>query len=177
MPEKAPDLLVRSFRCIPGDIRLVVAGGSSYSDAYRTELMEHASKDARVLLTGNVYGDALGELYSNAAAFVLPSDLEGMPLTLLEAASYGTPIVASDIAPHVEVLDPPGPGRRLFRAGDEEALTAALNDALSDQTAEREGAAKLREQVLGEYNWDAAVDVTEGVYERALDRRRPRSNS
>ena len=68
----------------------------------------------------------LEELYSNAAVFVLPSLLEGLPLTLLEAASYGCPIVASDIPPHLEVIGASGPGARLFPAGDIHQLTKAI---------------------------------------------------
>src|SRR5947199_340263 len=77
---------------------------------------------------------------SNAAAFVLPSSLEGLPLTLLEAASYGTPVVASDIPPHVEVLGEDSPGRRLFRSGSEDALLAAIERSIADPAAERAAA-------------------------------------
>ena len=174
VPEKAPDRLLRAFRTIPGDVRLVIAGGSSFSDAYRAQLVALADADERILLTGNVYGDELAELYSNAAAFVLPSDLEGLPLTLLEAAAYGTPVIASDIAPHREVLGDSGAGHRMFPAGDDASLAKELAESLADPTAERQGAAKLRQQVLRDYRWDDAVDATEQVYERVLTKRRRR---
>jgi glycosyltransferase involved in cell wall biosynthesis len=175
VPEKAPDRLLRAFRTIPGDVRLVIAGGSSFSDEYRAQLVALADADERILLTGNVYGEELAELYSNARVFVLPSDLEGLPLTLLEAASYGTPVVTSDIPPHLEVLGDSGPGHRIFPAGDEAALAKALSDALADPAAERNGATKLRDKVLREYRWDDAVDATEQVYQRVLTKRRRRS--
>jgi glycosyltransferase involved in cell wall biosynthesis len=164
VPEKAPDVLLRAFRAVPGDTRLVLVGGSSFTAGYVAELHRLAAADARVVLADYVYGDALTELYTNAAAFVLPSRLEGLPLTLLEAASYGTPVVASDIPPHVEVLESDGPGHRLVPPGDEEALARAITASLADRTTERAGAAELGRGVLDRYRWDDAAAATESVY-------------
>ena len=164
VPEKRPDLLVRAFRRVPGDTRLVIVGGSSFTDEYCAGLERLAGADDRVLLTGYVYGDELAELYTNAAAFVLPSQLEGLPSTLLEALSYGTPVVASDIAAHREVLAEGGPGGRLFPSGDEDALARALVGTLAGLPAERAGASKLRERVLSEYSWDDVADATDRLY-------------
>ncbi|MGH7776439.1 MAG: glycosyltransferase family 4 protein [Candidatus Dormibacterales bacterium] len=178
VPEKAPDLLVRAFSRLPGKVRLVAAGSPAHTDAYARQLMELGARDPRVLFAGPVYGTALEELYSNAAAFVLPSHLEGLPLTLLEAASYGLPVVASDIPPHVEVLGRGGPGRRLFRRGDEDALLAALASTLDAGHRERAGAAQLHDEVVRSYSWDQAALATERVYEEVLGagrRRRARS--
>jgi glycosyltransferase involved in cell wall biosynthesis len=170
VPEKAPDLLIRAFRRLPGDVRLVIAGGSSFTDDYVADLEREAAGDPRVVLAGYVFGDDLDELYSNAAAFVLPSYLEGLPLTLLEAASYGTPVVASDIPPNLEVVGADAPGHRLFPAGDEAALTEALRRAMAETKVERDGAATLRESVLAAYRWDAVTDQTEAVYRRVCSR-------
>ena len=95
---------------------------------------------------------------------VLPSALEGLPLTLLEAAAYGTPIVASDIPPHLEVLHDDGPGHRLFRAGSQASLLEALERSFRDPPAETEGAPKLRDVVLSTYRWESVVDDTERLY-------------
>lgn len=170
VPEKAPDLLIRAFRRYSGDLRLVLAGGSSFTDEYTDALRWQAAADPRVLLVGYVYGQALAELYSNAAAFVLPSALEGLPLTLLEAASYGTPVVASDLPPHVEVLGHDGPGRRLFPVGSEAGLVSALERCLKDPEVEHEGAAALGKLVLRRYRWDDVATATEQTYLELLDR-------
>lgn len=168
VPEKAPDLLVRAHREVAGDRPLVIAGDSSFTDDYVDGLRRAAAADPRVHLVGYVYGDDLAELYSNAAVFVLPSALEGLPLTLLEAASYGTPIVASDIAPHTEVLSPAGRARRMFASGSAEDLARVLSEALADPVQERAAAADLRADVLSRYDWDRAAELTEAVYERCL---------
>ena len=171
VPEKAPDLLLRTFRRLPGDHRLVLAGDTSFTDRFTGDLRRLAAADPRVVLPGYVYGAELQELYSNAAAFVLPSLLEGLPLTLLEAASYGLPVVASSIPPHLEVLGSAGPGRRLHRPGDADQLLAALGQVLADPAVERAGAVEVRDQVLRTYCWDDATERTEAVYRSVLRRR------
>jgi glycosyltransferase involved in cell wall biosynthesis len=166
VPEKAPDLLLRSFRRMTSGLALVIAGGSSFTDEYVRALTRAADADERVLLAGYVYGDTLRELYANAAAFVLPSTLEGLPLTLLEAASFGTPVVVSDIAPNLEVVGSEGPGRRVFAAGSEDELLAALERITRDPAREEAGASSLRGEVLERYRWEEAVTATEAVYLR-----------
>jgi glycosyltransferase involved in cell wall biosynthesis len=168
VPEKAPDLLVRAWSQVPGDQRLVVVGGSSFTDDYVRALEGAAQSDPRIVLAGYVYGSQLQELYANATAFILPSILEGLPLTLLEAASYGTPIVASDIPPHLEVLGADGPGHRLFPAGSEARLVEALARMRRDPGGEAAGAEELRDRVLATYRWDDVAERTEAVYLRAL---------
>lgn len=175
VPEKTPDLLIRAFsRVDDPNLRLAIVGGSSFTDDYVEQLRALAARDQRVCLTGPLCGPQLAELYSNAGLFVLPSNLEGLPLTLLEAASYGLPIVASDIPPNLEVLESDGPGRRIFRAGNEDGLVHAIERALNDLVLERKGATLTQEHVLSTYQWDAIAEQTEAVYERALARVRRR---
>ena len=170
VPEKAPDLLIRAFRRIDTTSRLVIAGGSSFTDRYVRDLEALAARDDRVLMIGPVHGDLLPELYSNAALFVLPSSLEGLPLTLLEAASYRLPLVASDIPPHREVIGGDTPGGRLFPSGNEAALAEALTATLGRLDDARRGALVLGERVTREYDWDTATDATEEVYLAVLRR-------
>ena len=172
VPEKAPEQLLAAFADVPGDIRLVLAGGSSHTDEYVADLQAQAAADPRVIMAGYVYGTELEELYSNAAVFVLPSLLEGLPLTLLEASSYGCPIVASDIPPHLEVIGASGPGARLFPAGDIHQLTKAITEALqAPPEEERAGADALSERVRTTYSWDTAAAETDALYRRVRDRR------
>ncbi len=172
VPEKAPEHLLAAFADVPGDTRLVMAGGSSHTDEYVSDLHSMAAADPRVIMAGYVYGAELEELYSNAAAFVLPSLLEGLPLTLLEAASYGCSIVASDIPPHVEVVGSSGPGARLFATGDIPALTKALTEALqAPADEERAGAEALSTRVRATYSWDRATAETEALYAELIARK------
>jgi glycosyltransferase involved in cell wall biosynthesis len=175
VPEKAPDQLIRAYRQVPGDRRLVIVGDSSFSGEYTAGLKELARQDPRVLFTGFAFGDLLSELFRHAALFVQPSLLEGLPITLLEAASYGLPVVASDIPPHLEVLGrSSAPGRRIFATGDESALAAAITAAFAGGPAETAGAGVLRGEVLAGYNWDRATDQLERLYLDVVRGRRSR---
>lgn len=171
VPEKLPDVLIKAFADVTHDVRLVLAGGSSFSDDYSGRLRAAADRDARVLLPGYVHGQALADLYAGAACFVLPSAVEGLPLTLLEAASHGLPVIVSDIAPNVEVVGVDGPGRRVVPVGDVAALTAALTAVLDSLSRERLGAVALRDEVLEQYQWDHVTDELEQVYARVMSRR------
>jgi glycosyltransferase involved in cell wall biosynthesis len=172
VPEKDPALLLRAFRMLDTDLRLVMVGDSSHTDGFMTRLRELAAQDPRVQLVGYQYGASLAALFAGARLFVQPSLLEGLPISLLEAAAYGLPVVASDIAPHLEVLRASGPGRVIFRAGDLGRLVSALSESLAaDPGAAFAAAHRLREEVTRRYDWDVATDLLEAAYSRAMLRR------
>jgi glycosyltransferase involved in cell wall biosynthesis len=165
VPEKGAHLLLEAWdRLRPAGLKLVIAGGTSFTDDYVARLQSAAAGRDDVLLPGYVYGDALNELYANARVFVQPSSLEGMPLTLLEAAAHGAPVVASDIPVHAGMLGHDAPGQRLFSTGSTESLEQALRRALADPAREREAALRLRERVIDEYSWDRVTEATEELY-------------
>lgn len=172
VPEKSPDLLLEAYRDVPGERPLVVVGDSSDTDRYVGRLRELARADPRVRLVGSRYDGELAALFAGARLFVQPSTLEGLPITLLEAAAHGLPLLASDIAPHREVLRGTAPGRATFPVGDREALAAALTSALAvDDAAAFASARGFRGDVRSRYDWEVATDVLEAGYERALRRR------
>ena len=104
VPEKAPENLIKAFLEIDTDAKLVIVGDSADTDDYVASIKAMAKHDSRVIFTGYQYGEALQALFSNALAYVTASKLEGLPLTLLEAMSFGLPIGVSNIGPHTEVL-------------------------------------------------------------------------
>lgn len=108
VPEKGIRYLVEAFKNVKTDKKLVIAGGASDTDSFMEELKELAKGDDRILFTGFVQGAMLDELYSNAYIYTLPSDLEGMPLSLLEAMSYGNCCLVSDIPECTEVVEDNG---------------------------------------------------------------------
>ncbi|MBU3111071.1 glycosyltransferase family 4 protein [Clostridium lacusfryxellense] len=103
VPEKGLHYLLEAFKNIDTDKKLVIAGASSHSNDYVKKIKNMAKNDDRVIMTGFVQGKELEELYSNCYLYVLPSDVEGMPLSLLEALSYGCRCLVSDIEENCEV--------------------------------------------------------------------------
>ena len=157
--EKGAHYLVDAHARAGIAIPLVIAGDSSHSDEYADALRERAG--GNVLFTGYQYGARLAALFRHAALFVLPSDLEGLPIVLLEAVAYGVPVLASDIPPNLEVLGEHG---RYFRAGNREALGCAMSECLQDLTLMRERALALSEQALRDYDWDRVALETSALY-------------
>ncbi len=120
-----------------------------------------------VRFAGNVYGARLASLFRNAALFVLPSDLEGLPIVLLEALCYEVPVLASDIPPNREVMD----GMcATFKAGDIRDLQEKLGRCLSSADSLKAGARLAASRVACRYEWDAVTDETVSVYARVSNR-------
>lgn len=161
VPEKRPELLIEAFKALDTNKRLVIAGGSSDTSAYEKELRAAAQGDPRILFTGFVNGEPLEELYSNCYAYVLPSDVEGMPMSLLEAMAYGRCCVTSDIPECADVLVGNG---MTFEKGSADSLQSALKALLSEggRTAALGAAAKAH--VENTYNWDSVVERTLELY-------------
>lgn len=163
VPEKGETYLIEAFKQVKTDKKLVIAGGSSDTERYMQELKVLAAEDERILFTGFVQGQLKDELYSNAYVYTLPSDLEGMPLSLLEAMSYGNCCLVSDIPECAEVVEDKAVR---FRKSDVEALRDRLQ-ALCDQpdivAGYREHAADF---ILNKYGWNDVVEKTLALYRR-----------
>ena len=161
VPEKRPELLIEAFKALDTNKRLVIAGGSSDTSAYEKELRAAARGDSRIVFTGFVTGEPLAELYSNCYAYVLPSDVEGMPMSLLEAMAYGRCCVTSDIPECADVLA--GNGVK-FEKGGADSLRAALRDLLADAGRADALGTAAKAHVEKTYNWDSVVERTLAVY-------------
>lgn len=164
-PEKRLDWLIEAYREVaPAGVRLVVAGGSSATDDYVARLHRMAGADPNIIFTGYVTGQLKEELLSNALEFVIPSVLEGLPIALLEAMSYGLPCLASDIPPHREVITH-GVNGYLFAADSKADLVRLLRHILTAPVEELSAVGEAaREHVRVEYDWERVVDQVEGVY-------------
>lgn len=163
-PEKGVDHLVEAFKRLETDQRLVIVGGSSFTDDYERRVRDLASDDDRIILCGYVYGDELASLYGNADVYVQPSILEGVPLTVLEAAAHGIPLVLSDIPAHREILPVVRPGGRLFEVGNRDSLASALSEALRSASGDRPAAQVAAADIQKQFSWDSSADLTESVY-------------
>jgi len=159
VPEKGCHYLLDAYARLDTDVELVVAGGTSFSTDYVESLHERGGERVRFL--GYVYGDVLDELYSNARIFVLPSDIEGLPIALLEAMSFGNCCLTSDIPENLEVIGDCG---ATFHQGDVDDLAAKLEALIGNPDRCRSVGDRARRHVLETYDWDGVTLHTEAVY-------------
>lgn len=161
VPEKGLQYLIKAFMQVKTDKKLVIAGGSSDTVNFVSELKKMAKKDKRIIFTGFVQGKMLGELYSNCYIYVLPSDLEGMPLSLLEAMSYGNCCVVSDIDECTEVVDNKAV---IFKKSDINDLAKKMQILLENEQLTKQYKSTTAEFICNKYNWDRIVDKTLEIY-------------
>ncbi|MCI6715839.1 MAG: glycosyltransferase family 4 protein [Lachnospiraceae bacterium] len=161
VPEKGLHYLIEAFEKTDSDKKLVIAGGNSQAVEYMEQIHKMAAKDDRIIMTDFVQGQMLEELYSNAYAFILPSDVEGMALSLLEAMSYGNCCLVSDICENTEVTEDKA---LTFRKGDVADLRRQLEYMLAHPETVREYARQSADFICGKYNWDEVTDKTIMLY-------------
>lgn len=161
VPEKGLRYLIEAWKGIKSDKKLVIAGGSSDTQAFMDEL--RASSGDGVIFTGFQQGKILEELYSNAYIYTLPSDLEGMPLSLLEAMSYGNCCVVSDIPECSEVVKDKAV---CFPHGDVNALREVLQRLLDKPEEVAMYKSSAAEYICTKYSWDDTVDRTLELYKK-----------
>ena len=162
VPEKGIHYLIEAYRQVKTDKKLVIAGGSSDTDTYVARLRELAADDPRIVFCGFVQGQMLQELYSNAYLYALPSDVEGMPLSLLEAMSYGNCCVVSDIPECTEVV---GAHALRFSRGNIDALRNLLQSLCDDPSTVSRYKSGARAYICEKYDWDRVVEQTLALYQ------------
>lgn len=159
VPEKRLDLLVDAFKKTDTNKKLVIAGGASHTNDFFEEIKRKASEDERIIMTGFVQGEELRELFSNAYLYCLPSDVEGMPISLLEAMSYGRNCLVSDINENVQVCKG---FATCFEKSNLDDLEKKLDQCL--QGCNRYNEDEISRYILEMYNWDNVVGETERLY-------------
>ena len=159
VPEKGEHYLVKAFHGLETNKKLVIAGGVSDTDEYYEKLK--AMADENVIFTGFVQSTILEELYSNAYVYVLPSELEGMPLSLLEAMSYGNCCLTSDIPECTEVVEDKAV---TFKKSDVEDLRRKLEELLENPEKVQKYKNQAAEFVCKKYDWNVTVEKTLKLY-------------
>jgi glycosyltransferase involved in cell wall biosynthesis len=167
-PEKGCHLLVKAFEEIQGDVKLVMAGGATYSDEYSRELGTHASD--RIVMLPWVSGEPLDELLTNAMIFVLPSDMEGLSLALLDAMGAGLCVLTSDVPENREAIEGAG---FTFRCGNVADLRDRLRFLISNSAVREAAGRAARRRIEEQYDWQKIAQEIESVYFKILGRRLP----
>ena len=159
VPEKGIHYLIEAFNELETNIRLVIVGESSFTDKYVSYLHSISGKNVEFL--GFVQPQALKDLYKNAYLFVLPSEVEGLPISLLEAMSYGNCALVSDIPECREVVEDCGV---YFRRGDYLDLKNKLQYLIDNIQAVNEMGRRARKRIAEYYNWEHIVNDLEALY-------------
>lgn len=165
VPEKGLRYLIKAYKELKTDKKLVIAGGSSDTDDFMGEIRQLAQGNEKIIFTGFVAGRALQELYSNAYIYVLPSDLEGMPLSLLEAMSYRNCCVVSDIPECVEVVEDRAV---VFHKGDVLDLKEKLQSLCDAPKMVEQYKAAAADFICHKYDWEDVTKRTLALYKEKL---------
>lgn len=161
VPEKGILYLIEAFLKVKTDKKLVIAGGASDTNEFMKDIRKKAIYDERIIFTGFVQGKLLEELYSNAYIYTLPSDLEGMPISLLEAMSYGNCCLVSDISECVEVVEDKA---ITFKQGNIEDLKMNLQEICDNPEKVEKYKDNASEFICSKYNWNDVVKQTIDLY-------------
>lgn len=163
VPEKGLQYLIEAFKGLETDLKLVIAGSSSHSDAYVARIHDMAIDCVNIIFTGFVKGELLEQLFGNAYLYVLPSTIEGLPISLLEAMSYGTCCLTSDIPENMMVLKDYG---FTFKNRDADSL----RDVLSKLLLSLDNYSQLRtiNYIKENYSWDKVTKETGLVYQKLM---------
>jgi alpha-maltose-1-phosphate synthase len=160
VPEKGLHDLVQAFSCYEGDLKLLIAGDADHESAYSRELKEKSRADPRIVFAGYITGQLLSAVYAHARLFVLPSYHEGHPIALLEALSFGLPVLVSDIPANLEV------GLRTenyFQCGNTKSLLEGVRRLL-DNPFDEQYKKQIQALVRQKYDWDKIAEQTIKVY-------------
>jgi glycosyltransferase involved in cell wall biosynthesis len=155
--------LIKAFKHVKTDKKLVIVGGSAHTDKFVKQLKDLAAGDPRIIFTGAQSGEIINEFYSNAYLFVQPSESEGMSIALLEAMSHGLATLVSDIPENREVISYTG---YTFKNKNVADLLGKLNGLLRNSEMVREMGEMQKKRVQQEYNWEAIVAKTQNVYQQ-----------
>lgn len=163
VPEKGLHYLLEAYKKTECPYKLVIAGGSSHTDDYYEQVSRFCEGNPDIIMTGFVQGRELEELFSNCYLYILPSDIEGMPISLLEAMSYGAQCLVSDIPENVNVT---GEYAETFSKGNVQALANKLAVLTKPGHSFSHTSAEIAAYVTNKYRWEVVVEQTLQLYGR-----------
>lgn len=162
VPEKRLDLLVKAYKDLKTNKKLVIAGTPGDTKDFYNEIKNLSKDNKKIIFTGFVSGNLLKELYSNALCYVLPSDIEGMALTLLESMSYGNKCIVSNIKENTEVVDD---NALIFKQGNQKDLEEKLKLIIDNK--DKLGNRKfISDFITNKYSWEKVVNETINIYNK-----------
>ena len=163
VPEKGIHYLIEAYKSLKTDKKLVIAGGASHTQEYASELLDSCKNNENIIFTGFVQGKELDELFSNSYIYCLPSDLEGMPISLLEAMSYGNCCLTSNIDECTQVC---GDKAIYFEKSNVDDLKSKLQELIGNNELVNKLKSESAQYVLSRYDWDKITEQTLDLYKK-----------
>lgn len=151
--DKNPNYLISAFQKLkPEGYQLVIAGNNPANSQYVSHLKNLAKSNKDIIFTDAVYGDDKIQLLRNAFCFCIPSTIEGLSISLLEAMSYRLPIIASDIPANREVLE----DDKAFwvKPENDNDLVNAYREVIDNQESLEGMISYNYNKVASSYTWD-----------------------
>lgn len=168
VPEKRMEDIIKAYLLHPRVYSLVIVGDNAAAGQYMNDLIKLAENTPAIIFTGYQFGTVLEELFANARAFITASELEGLPITLLEALSYGIICVTSDIGPHRELVGTlPG---LTFPVGDISAISKHMKkiETITENQYD-DFKQKAIAMISGQFSWKTACGEHDRLYRNSLD--------
>jgi len=166
VPENAIDILIRAFRELATNCKLVITGDAPFAEAYKASLRQLAQKDPRIVFTGYAFNEDYAQLSSHALLYVQPSGIDGTRPALLDQMGFGNCVVVRDSAVNVEVIG--GAGYTFDRAAPVSSLRTVLSDLLQHPNRVETVRPKAVERIRNYYNWDWITLFYENLFHRLI---------
>ena len=161
VPEKGVHYLIEAYNNLNIDKKLVIAGGSSHSDDYVNKIKGMAKGNSNIIFTDFVTGDTVDELFTNAYVYVLPSEVEGLPISLLEAMSYGQACLVSDIRENLDVIEENG---LRFKNKNSKDLGKKLKYLVDNKEVVQKYKNNSRKFITNKYNLNYIAEKTKELF-------------
>ncbi len=159
-----PDIAEIAKKEIPG-ITFILAGSGETEPV--TERIKALGLEDTVILPGWIRGEEKEKLLQESAIFLLPSHMEAMPMSILEAMGYALPIVSTEVGGIPQVVQKDYNGK-LLKPTDSKAMAEAVIGYLSDRDSWERASNASFEIAKKKYSFEAHVEKLESIYESVL---------
>lgn len=146
------------------EFQLVIVGDTFYNDEYKKELMNLVQGNNNIIFTGTLVGDNLNSIFTNAYAYILPSENEGLSISLLEAMAHGIPTIVSDIEANDDFIE-----KDLvytFKNKNPENLKDKMIELINNYDKSIEKAKEASKYIKENFSWDKITKQTLDIYQQ-----------